>query len=127
MGNMKAASRDKMSSASQKNKTKFVDTILTFCWKAEISDFAAVQGCERHTRLPMSLKCAATETTFSGKKRENGLRSARRGKDNYLKLDLERTLITSCKQLKGLTGEQRKLCRQATFKGNTTKNAPLDG
>lgn len=69
------------------------------CWYdfdilLESRDFAAVQGRERHTRLPMSLKCAATQTTFSGKKRENGLRSARRGKDNYLKLDLARTLIT---------------------------------
>lgn len=59
-----------------KNKKKVVDTISTFRWKPEISDFAAVQGCERHTRLPLSLKCAATEAMLSGQKKNKSERPA---------------------------------------------------
>lgn len=80
----------------KKTKNPNKKLLIRFRHFATMSDFAAAQGCDRHTRLPMSLKCAATESTFSGKKeiKANALQSARQEKDNYVKFDLERTLIT---------------------------------
>lgn len=68
MGNMKAASRDKISSTSLKKMQtkKLVATISTFRWKPEISDAAAVQGCERHTRPASVVKMCSNRGNALG-------------------------------------------------------------